>query len=88
MTRPHFIEILKILTKYLFEVGVQLIDFSITVASITLRFYCNAIFVMREISILLHMLTHDILLCNMKHELYLHEAMMCYIMIIIVVGFI
>ena len=40
MTRFHFIEILMILTKYLFDLGVQLTEFSVTVESITLRFYC------------------------------------------------
>ena len=37
MTRSHFIEILMILTKYVFDLGVRLTDFSVT-----LRFYCMA----------------------------------------------
>ena len=40
MTRSNFIEILMILTKYLFHLGVRLTDFSVTVESVTLRFYC------------------------------------------------
>ena len=40
MTRSHFIEILMILTKYVFDLGVRLTEFSVTVESITLRFYC------------------------------------------------
>ena len=40
MTRSHFIEILMILTKYLFGLSVQLTEFSVTVESVTLRFYC------------------------------------------------
>ena len=41
MTRSHFIEILMILTKYLFDLGVRLTEFSVTVESVTLRFYCS-----------------------------------------------
>ena len=41
MTRSHFIEILMILTKYVFDLGVRLTEFSVTVESVTLRFYCN-----------------------------------------------
>ena len=41
MTRSHFIEILTILTKYLFDLGVRLTEFSITVESETLRLYCT-----------------------------------------------
>ena len=41
MTRSHFIEILMILTKYLFDLGVRLTEFSVTVESVTLRFYCT-----------------------------------------------
>ena len=41
MTRSHFIEILKILTKYLYYLGVRLTEFSVTVESVTLRFYCT-----------------------------------------------
>ena len=40
MTRSHFIEILTILTKYLLDLGVRLTEFSVTVESVTLRFYC------------------------------------------------
>ena len=40
MTRSHFIEILMILTKYVFDLGVWLTEFSVTVESVTLRFYC------------------------------------------------
>ena len=40
MTRSHFIEILMILTKYVFDLGVRLTEFSVTVESVTLRFYC------------------------------------------------
>ena len=40
MTRSHFIEILMILTKYVFNLGVRLTEFSVTVESVTLRFYC------------------------------------------------
>ena len=43
MTRSHFIEILMILTKYVFDLGVRLTEFSVTVESVTLRFYCIAI---------------------------------------------
>ena len=38
MTHSHFIEILTILTKYVFDVGVRS---TVTVGSITLRFYCT-----------------------------------------------
>ena len=41
MTRFHFIEILMILTKYVFDLGVRLTEFSVTVESVTLRFYCR-----------------------------------------------
>ena len=41
MTRSHFIEILMLLTIYVFDLGVRLIDFSVTVESVTLRFYCT-----------------------------------------------
>ena len=41
MTRSHFIEILMILTKYVFNLGVRLTEFSVTVESVTLRFYCT-----------------------------------------------
>ena len=41
MTRSHFIEILMILTKYVFDYGVRLTEFSVTVESVTLRFYCS-----------------------------------------------
>ena len=41
MTRSHFIEILMILTKYVFDLGVRLTEFSVTVESVTLRFYCT-----------------------------------------------
>ena len=40
MTRSHFIEMLMILTKYVFDLGVRLTEFSVTVESVTLRFYC------------------------------------------------
>ena len=40
MTCSHFIEILMILTKYVFNVGVWLPEYSVTVGSVTLRFYC------------------------------------------------
>ena len=40
MTRSHFIEILMILAKYVFDLGVRLTEFSVTVESVTLRFYC------------------------------------------------
>ena len=42
MTRSYFIEILIILTKYVFDLGVRLTEFSVTVKSVTLRFYCNS----------------------------------------------
>ena len=38
MTRSHFIEILMILTKYVFDASVRLTEYSVTVESITLRF--------------------------------------------------
>ena len=38
MTRSHFIEFLMILTKYVFDVGVRLTEYSLTVGSVTLRF--------------------------------------------------
>ena len=41
MTRSHFIEILMILTKYVFDLGVWLTEFPATVESVTLRFYCK-----------------------------------------------
>ena len=44
MTRSHFIEILMILTIYVFDLGVWLTEFSVTVESVTLRFYCRWIF--------------------------------------------
>ena len=44
MTRSHFIEILMILTKYVFDLGVRLTEISVTVESVTLRFYCIIIF--------------------------------------------
>ena len=40
MTHSHFIELLMILTKYVFDLGVRLTEFSVTVESVTLRFYC------------------------------------------------
>ena len=40
MTHSHFIEILMILTTYVFDLGVRLTEFSVTVESVTLRFYC------------------------------------------------
>ena len=40
MTRSHFIEILMILTKYVFDLCVRLTEFSVTMESVTLRFYC------------------------------------------------
>ena len=43
MTRSHFIEILMILTKYVFDLGVRLTEFSVTVESVTLRFYCSLV---------------------------------------------
>ena len=43
MTRSHFIEILMILTKYVFDLGVRLTEFSVTVESVTLRFYCTSV---------------------------------------------
>ena len=41
MTHSHFIEILLILTTYVFDLGVRLTEFSVTVESVTLRFYCT-----------------------------------------------
>ena len=41
MTRSQFKEILTVLTKYLFDLGVRLTEFSVTVESVTLRFYCT-----------------------------------------------
>ena len=43
MTRSHFIEILQVLTKYIFDLDVRLTEFSVTVESVTLRFYCRGI---------------------------------------------
>ena len=40
MTHSHLIEILLILSKYVFDLGVRLTEFSVTVESVTLRFYC------------------------------------------------
>ena len=37
MTRSHFIEVLMILTKYVFGVSVCLTEYSVTVGSVTLR---------------------------------------------------
>ena len=45
MTCSHFIEILMILTKYVFDLGVRLTEFSVTVESVTLRFYCTLILI-------------------------------------------
>ena len=42
MTRSHFTEKVMILTKYVFDVGVWL--YSVTVGSLTLRFYCKQYF--------------------------------------------
>ena len=42
MTRYHFIEILMILTKYVFDLGDRLTEFSVTVESVTLRFYSTS----------------------------------------------
>ena len=42
MTRSHFIEILMILTKYVLYLSVRLTEFSVTVESVTLRFYCTS----------------------------------------------
>ena len=44
MTRSHFIEMFMVLTKYLFDLGVQLTEFSVTVESVTLRFYCTTVY--------------------------------------------
>ena len=41
MTRSHFIELLIILTNYVFDHGVRLTKFSVTMESITLSFYCT-----------------------------------------------
>ena len=38
----NFIEIFTVLTKYLFDLGVRLTEFSVTVESVTLRFYCTS----------------------------------------------
>ena len=40
MTHSHFIETLMILTKCVFDVSVRLTEYSVTVESVTLRFYC------------------------------------------------
>ena len=48
MTRSHFIEILTIHTKYLFDLGVRLTEFSVTVESVTLRFYCTKYFLRKR----------------------------------------
>ena len=37
----YFIEILMILTKYVFDVSVRLTEYSVTVGSVTLMFYCR-----------------------------------------------
>ena len=37
MTRSHFIEILMILTKYVFNVSVRLTEYSVTAGSVTLE---------------------------------------------------
>ena len=42
MTHSHFIESLMILPKYVFDLGVRLTEFSVTVESVTLRLYCNS----------------------------------------------
>ena len=41
MTHSHFIEILVIFTNYIFDVSVWLTEYSVTVGSVTLRFYCT-----------------------------------------------
>ena len=51
ITRSHFIEILMILTKYVFDLGVRLTEFSVTVESVTLRFYCTSINVFTNFSL-------------------------------------
>ena len=43
MTCSHFNEIFMILTKYVFDLGVRLTEFSVTVQSVTLRFYYTSI---------------------------------------------
>ena len=49
MTRSHFIEILMILTKYVFDLGVRLTEFSVTVESVTLRFYCSSVWYLQPL---------------------------------------
>ena len=61
MTRSHFIEILVILTKYLFYLGVRLTEFSVIVESVTLRFYCTT----RHKMIFTHLVI--CCLCNFLH---------------------
>ena len=51
MTRSHFIEILMILTKYVFDVSVRLTEYSVTVESVTLRFYCIYVALLELISV-------------------------------------
>ena len=41
MTRSHFTEIFMILTNYVFDISVWLTEYSVTVGSVTLRFYCR-----------------------------------------------
>ena len=45
MTHSHFIEILMIFTKYVFDLGVRLTEFSVSVESVALRSYCTTVFV-------------------------------------------
>ena len=41
MTHSHFIENFMMLTKYVLDVSVWLTEYSVTVESVTLRFYCG-----------------------------------------------
>ena len=41
MTRSHFTEILMILANYVFDISVRLTEYSVTVESVTLSFYCR-----------------------------------------------
>ena len=65
MTRSHLIDILMILTKYVFDVIVQLTEYSITVESVTLRFYCTSIYLIMLAPIFMHKFRKELITCSL-----------------------
>ena len=53
-----------ILTKYLFDLGVRLTEFSVTVESVTLRFYCRTTCTISLSSILNMVFVALAIICN------------------------